>query len=108
MSITAVDVLNADGTYTTTWPPVLGSQWNAGIPLQIPAYDLHLGGHQGHADAISWDLAFELSTNEEAYEDDPIPGDIGGPGGSTVPDGIVDINDLVITAANWLRLAPLP
>ena len=108
VSITAVDVLNADGTYTTTWPPVLGSQWNAGIPLQIPAYDLHLGGHQGHADAISWDLAFELSTNEEAYEDDPIPGDIGGPGGSTVPDGIVDINDLVITAANWLRLAPLP
>ncbi|MHC4882188.1 MAG: DUF7901 domain-containing protein [Planctomycetota bacterium] len=96
VSITAV----TDASGTTTWPPVLGSLWSAGVPLQIPAYT----GHGSHADAISWDLAFEISTNEPAYEDDPIPGDVGGPG-TTEPDGTVDLNDLAIVARNWLTVA---
>ncbi|MBW8034890.1 MAG: hypothetical protein FVQ79_04415 [Planctomycetes bacterium] len=96
---------DAGGTTTTTitWPPVLGSQWFSGVPLQIPAYDPLF---PNHGDSVSWDLAFEISTNEKPDEDDPIEGDIGGPGGSTAPDGIVNINDLLIVARNWLRVAP--
>ncbi len=96
---------NADGTTTTTiaWPPVLGSQWSNGVPLQIPAYNPQF---PNHGDSISWDLAFEISTNEDIIEDDPIDGDIGGPNGPG-PDGVVNIFDLRIIALNWLRVAPL-
>ena len=72
--------------------------------LQIPAYAPQNG--QGHGDAVSWDLAFEISTNEKAYEDDPIPGDIGGPGFVLVPDRRVDIHYLMILASNWLMTSP--
>ncbi len=102
VSITAVT--DALGTTTSTWPPVLGSLWSAGVPLQIPAYTPLF---PNHGDAISWDLAFEISTNEKAYEDDPIPGDTGGPNG-VGPDGVVNVYDLLIVAQNWLKLAPLP
>lgn len=80
-------------TDATVMPPTVGAVWNAGDPVEWP---------QG----ISWDLAFELTTNEPAYIDDPIPGDIGGPGGILVPDGIVNINDFAIMAAHWLETAP--
>lgn len=95
VSITAV----SDSSGVATWPPVLGSLWNAGVPLQIPPYP-------PHGDAISWDLAFEISTNEKAYEDDPIPGDIGGPGGALIPDGRVTLDDFRIMALHWLEIAP--
>ena len=98
VSIRKVQTVNADGTTSVTWPPVVGSEWSWGVPLQIPAYDPQNG--QGHADAVSWDLAFEISTNEKTYQDDPIPGDIGGPNGE-IPDGVVDIHDLAVMARHW-------
>ncbi|RKY07964.1 MAG: hypothetical protein DRP66_05565 [Planctomycetota bacterium] len=98
VSITAV----TDTSGVTTWPPVLGSLWSAGVPLQIPAYT----GPGSHGDAISWDLAFEISTNEKSYEEDPIPGDISGPAG--VPDGKVNFDDLVVMAANWAASVAIP
>ena len=59
-----------------------------GVPLQIPAYP------HPHGDAISWDLAFEISTNEPSYEDDPKPGDVN-------RDGRIDLADVAIVAANY-------
>lgn len=87
----AVRILNtADGT----WPPAIGSTLTMPDcdPVEFP-------------EGISWDLAFELTTNEPGYEDDPIPGDVGGPGGSLVPDGTIDLNDLAIVGGNWLTVA---
>ena len=77
----------ADGT----WPPVLGSTC---IMTDVDPVEWPLG--------VSWDLAFELTTNEPAYIDDPIAGDISGPAG--VPDGSVDLIDLSVVAANWLTV----
>ncbi len=74
-----------------TWPPVLYDVWQDGFELR-------------GLDGESWDLAFELTTNQPAYEDNPIPGDITGPVG--IPDGKVDLYDLVVIAANWLNTAP--
>jgi hypothetical protein len=92
---TTTTVIGADGIVTTTtstaWPPILGSTWTNGVPLQIPAYN---PPQQGHGDAVSWDLAFEISTNEPSYEDDPMPGDID-------KDGDIDLADLSILAANY-------
>lgn len=82
-----------DATGLSVWPPKLGSIWLDGTPVEYP-------------EAVSWDLAFELTTNLPAYADNPIPGDIGGPGGSLVPDGKVNLNDLTIMATHWLMSAP--
>ena len=92
MSIQSVVNTNADGTVMLTWPPVLGSMWNAGVPLQIPPYP-------PHGDAVSWDLAFELTTNKPSYEDEPIPGDVN-------LDRVVNLADVAIVADNWLKTAP--
>ena len=85
----AVRILSAGGT----WPPTIGSTvtMTETIPVEYP---------QG----VSWDLAFELTTNEPAYEDDPISGDISGPTG--VPDRIVNFFDLAKLASSWLDTAP--
>jgi hypothetical protein len=92
------DAVRIEMTADGIWPPKLGSAWGSGTPIALPPYP--------DPDAVSWDLAFELTTNEKAYIDDPIPGDIGGPGGSLTPDGIVNLNDLAIMAAHWLVAAP--
>jgi len=76
------------------WPPVIGTTLNM--------YDCD----PIHINEVSWDLAFELTTNEPGYQDNPIPGDIGGPGFVLVPDRKVDIYDLAILASNWLMTAP--
>ncbi len=74
------------------WPPVVGStKWMAGVPVQYPPYP--------NTDSVSWDVAFELTTNEPAYEDNPIPGD-------SNLDGVFDFKDLAITLAHWLERAP--
>jgi hypothetical protein len=73
------------------WPPVIGSQWASGTPVEFP-------------DGVSWDLAFELTTNEPGYIDNPIPGDITGPAGS--PDKVVDLLDFALMASHWLETAP--
>ncbi len=73
----------------TLWPPDLkiGSQWMVGDPIFWPDPE------------NSWDVAFELTTNQPAYEDDPIPGDLNA-------DKIVNLFDLAILANNWLAVAP--
>ena len=74
------------------WPPVVGAtKWMTGIPIQHPPYP--------DPEGVSWDVAFELTTSEPAYEDNPIPGD-------SNLDGKVDFKDVAITAANWLERAP--
>jgi len=80
-----------DPTGLNIWPPVIGSQWSNGMPIEYPA-------------GTSWDLAFELTTNEPAYTDNPIPGDITGPVG--IPDKVVDLLDFALMASHWLETAP--
>ncbi len=76
------------------WWPVVGStKWISGIPIQYPPYP--------DSEGVSWDVAFELTTNEPAYEDDPIPGDLN-------TDMTVNLVDLAILANNWLAVAPVP
>ena len=73
------------------WPPTNGATWVNGMPIEFPP-------------AQSWDMAFELTTNEGAYIENPIPGDIWGPAG--VPDGIVNMYDFAKMAQNWLVTVP--
>jgi len=76
----------------TPWPPIVGTtKWISGIPIQYPPYP--------DPEGVSWDVAFELTTNEPAYEDNPIPGDVNA-------DGEVNFKDVAITAASWLERAP--
>ena len=67
------------------WPPVVGTYWWSGEPV--------------HYFEQSWDLCFELTTNEPTYADNPIPGDINA-------DKVVNLVDFAIVAANFLRVAP--
>ena len=50
-------------------------------------------------EAESWDLCFELTTTEPAYEDDPTPGDVNA-------DHVVNLIDFAILANNWLTVVP--
>jgi hypothetical protein len=80
-----IQLLNPQG------PPTLGSQWLNGNPIQFPPYP--------KLDSVSFDMAFELTTNKPAYADNPMPGDLNG-------DKIVNFYDLAILANNWLKTAP--
>ncbi len=64
-------------------PPTVCSWWVAGNPVFFPTPE------------DTWDLSFELTTNEPAYRDDPIPGDLD-------LDGTVDFVDVAILANYWL------
>lgn len=68
------------------WPPMWGWEYVSGEELMGP-------------DGVSWDLSFELTTKEPAYEDVPIPGDLNA-------DKVVDLRDVAILANNWLVKAP--
>ncbi len=68
-------------------PPVIGSHWTGGNPIFWPDPN------------ISWDVAFELTTNKPAYCDNPIPGDLN-------CDKIVNLFDLDIMAGHWLETWP--
>jgi hypothetical protein len=70
--------------------PTLDSVWVNGTPIQYPPYP--------NPDSVSFDMAFELTTNRPAYADDPMPGDLNG-------DKIVNFYDLAILADNWLKSA---
>jgi hypothetical protein len=91
------DAVRIIGTTDGTWPPVLGST------LTMTDCDpIHIG-------EVSWDLAFELTTNEPAYKDNPIPGDIAGAGDDGLePDGAVNLTDLAVMAGNWLTIVSIP
>ena len=72
---------------TNQWPPVIGSTWLNGYPIQWPAWSSPEG--------ISWDMAFELSTNEP-----------GTPSADLNGDGIIDFYDFAIFADQWLTAGP--
>jgi hypothetical protein len=68
-----------DPTGLNIWPPVIGSQWSNGMPIEYPA-------------GTSWDLAFEITTNEPKA---PANADLN-------YDGFVDLADLALFAQQWL------
>jgi hypothetical protein len=70
------------------WPPVIGSQWANGMPIKFPEDPC----------GVSWDMAFELSTNE--------PPDFGTQSADLNQDGIVDFFDFAIFANQWLTAGP--
>jgi hypothetical protein len=74
----------ADGS----WPPVPGAMWQSGVPIQHPPYP--------NPDSISFDLAFELTTNRPDPNDQPASPDLNF-------DGIVNYKDLAILANKWLQ-----
>ena len=71
----------------TIMPLRVGSKFLSGVAIKYP-------------DGVTWDLAFELTTNEPSYQDEPIPGDITGPVG--IPDGVVNFFDIAKIATHWL------
>ncbi len=79
----AVQIQNA-----TIWPPAIGAVYNAGVPIQLPVWPDPQG--------VSWDLAFELSTNEPKA---PASADLN-------YSGFVDLADLAIFATQWLTTQP--
>ena len=71
---------------TPWWWPVVGStKWVSGVPVQHPPYP--------DTDSVSWDVAFELTTNEGLSAD-------------LYPDGIVNLKDFAILAGQWLETIP--
>ncbi|MFA6177146.1 MAG: hypothetical protein WC765_11270, partial [Phycisphaerae bacterium] len=63
-------------------PPIIGAQWMVGAPIEFPA-------------GVSWDVAFELTTNEE-----------GTPSADLNHDKIVNFKDFAIFASQWLTAGP--
>ena len=74
-AVRILSVTNAGGT--SFWPPTLGAILSAATPVEYPI-------------GVSWDLCFELTTNEG------IAADINN-------DGIVSLPDVAIVARDWLR-----
>ena len=64
-----------------SWPPTVGETWYSGKPVEYPQ-------------RISWDMAFELTTDRPEYEV-PIP--------DLNMDGIVDFADFAYFADHWLE-----
>jgi hypothetical protein len=71
---------------TDMWPPVVGSTYMDGMPIEYPA-------------GVSWDYAFEITTNKPVYCDIPLTGDFN-------CDKIVNFIDFAVFANNWLAIAP--
>ena len=69
--------------FNPVWPVTVGTLWSQGQPVEFPA-------------GTSWDLAFELTTNE--------------PPAKALADlnfsGFVDLADLAIMAEQWLQAIP--
>lgn len=86
----AIRMTQVDNSNGTKWPGVtgqfmpytLGAKWMDGKPVKL--------------DGETWDLAFELTTNEPGYEDNPIPGDLD-------LNGKVDLADFAIFGRHWLE-----
>jgi hypothetical protein len=68
----------------SNWPPSIGAAWKAGYPIEYPT-------------GTSWDMSFELTTNEPGP--DEISADLNF-------DGIVNFTDLAIFANQWLDTNP--
>jgi hypothetical protein len=70
------------GSPIPPWPPQIGAKWLQGEPIVLP-------------DGVSWDMAFELTTNEP-----------GTPCADLNGDGIVNFKDFVFMAEQWLQSCP--
>jgi hypothetical protein len=81
------DAVQIQTTFDGTWPPVVGSMWGSGIPIQHPPYP--------EADSVSFDMAFELTTNQPSPDDPPASPDLNF-------DGVIDLSDLAVLASKWL------
>jgi hypothetical protein len=77
-----------DPTGQDTWPPFIGCQWALGMPIKYPEDPC----------GVSWDMAFELSTNE--------PPDFGTQSADLNQNGWVDFADFAIFANQWLTTGP--
>ncbi|MDD5458276.1 MAG: hypothetical protein PHF37_02655 [Phycisphaerae bacterium] len=77
------DACSIIATQNGTWPPALFDFWFDGTELKGP-------------DSATWDLAFELTTNE--------PGPI--PSADLDYSGRVDLTDFAIMASQWLTAGP--
>ena len=64
-----------------SWPPTLGAEWKAGMPIEYPMQ-------------VSWDVAFELTTNRPDHNMPASP--------DLNYDGIVNFLDFAIFAEKWL------
>jgi hypothetical protein len=71
-----------------TWPPVVGSMWGNGVPIQFPPYP--------NPDSISFDMSFELTTNKPDPNDPLASPDMN-------HDGIINFKDLAVLADHWLE-----
>lgn len=83
--ITSLETMSQSGQTLSQWPPVVDARWSAGEPISFP-------------ESVTWDMAFELTTNQPAYEDNPILGDVN-------QDGVVNLLDIAILAQHWLEAA---
>ncbi len=70
-------------------PLGIGSAWMTGYPIQWPAWP--------DPEGISWDMSFELSTNEPDTTYNPMDFD---------KDGIVNFIDFAAFAQEWLKTGP--
>jgi len=70
----------------TYWPPIIGSRWASGTPIKWP---------DTPTEAYSWDVSFELTTNEP-----------GPPNPDINNDGIVNFVDFGFMANRWLMAGP--
>lgn len=78
----------SDASGLVHWPPMIGSVWNSGTPIKWP---------EDSDEQYSWDVAFELTTNEP-----------GPPDADLNNDGTVNFKDLAILADQWLTAVPIP
>ncbi len=82
----AVRIMDTDGAFPTS-PPAIGDHWTGGEHVYL------LGGEGME---ISWDLAFELTTNVPPEEKEA----------DLNFDGAVDFEDFSIMAGKWLTTTP--
>jgi hypothetical protein len=71
------------------WPLVIGSTWTNGYPIQWPAWP--------SLEGITWDVAFELTTNEPDTKYNAMDFN---------KDGIVNFLDFALFANEWLKTGP--
>jgi hypothetical protein len=79
------DAVRIMSTASNVWPPPVGSTWGLGDPIKFP--------EDPPEEAYSWDVSFELTTNE--------PGDMIA---DLNRDGIVNFLDFAIFANQWLNM----
>ncbi len=80
----AVRIMNVQ---SGQWPPQIGDQFQAGVPIEFPQW-------------VSWDLSFDLTTNQDC------DGTLGEPNPDLDSSGFVNIVDFAIFVEFWLQPFP--